>query len=192
MVDLCKKKAKKIQSGNITFINNSDNKCYITGVPLWGCYYEVQCICTIKISPKLLLKVVVCMQVSRFGLWQLYYSLFKYEESIRKKYFSSKSIFEYLAYLLNIKNSYRAECFNLIIKKSKLGCTDIINKLKNEKYNKLLTSFYQFGCCRNNQYALIVNPNTNDIFVGLSECDITDNLLMNFNKNSDAYVFIIN
>ncbi len=96
-----------------------------------------------------------------------------------------------ITYFLNIKNTYKAESFNMIIKKSKLKITDMIKQLKNEKYVKLLLSFYQHGSYSVHGNMYIIDPETNDIFIGIHIHDISDNILLNFNNRSDAYIFLL-
>jgi hypothetical protein len=166
--------------------NISNNICYITGVPLWDTYIEIQFICTIKKSKKIL----VCMPVSKFGLQLLYNAPYLYPSQIRDKYFKYNFI-DYLKYILNVKNKYKAEYFNIIFKKSNNNIEDVINKLLDENKKKLLLSIEKYGSVYHNTHLYVVNPESNDIFIGIIENDLSDIFLLHMKSKSNIYIFRI-
>jgi hypothetical protein len=167
--------------------NTSSGHCYITGIPLWNNYFEIQFICNITKSKK----IIVCMEISKLGLHLLYNAPSLYSSQIKDKYFKSNNFLDYLKYILNIKNKYKAEYFNIIIKESKLSIEDVINTLSNNNQKKLLLSIEKYGSVYYNSNLFIANPETNDVFIGIFENDLNDILLLHMKYGSNAYVFPI-
>jgi hypothetical protein len=179
-------------SDNLTNIkqnikNTSNGICYITGIPLWDNYFEIQFICNITKSEK----IIVCMEVSKLGLHLLYNAPSLYSSQIRDKYFKSNNFLDYLKYILNIKNKYKAEYFNIINKKSKYSSEYIINKLSNNNQKKLLLSIEKYGSVYYNSNLFVANPETNNVFIGIVENDLNDILLLHIKYGLNAYIFPI-
>jgi hypothetical protein len=189
LANYCKKYKKKIIAGDISTINVPDDKCYVTGVPLWGYYYEIQLLNVVKLSSELAFKVIICMNISKVGLQSLVSSMLNLQ--ISPKYFPTLTLPNMLSYIFNVQNEYSAEAFNLVMRQSTLNCIDIINKIKNNKHKHLLASIDKFGCCAYGVNTYVVNPDTNDIFIGVIKEDLNDTLLLHMNNKSDAYIYII-
>jgi hypothetical protein len=181
IIEKCKKISKKIKTDEIIFINDPDRRCFITGVPLWDYYYEMQSYCIIKLSPKLSVKIVVCMRMSPYGI-----SCFiKNSQSISM---TNTSIFEHY---MGARSLFKAVKFNIIIQKTNIKRIDVINEIPNEKYRLLLSTIDKYGSTHFPADTIyVVNPETNDVFIGIDNLDTTDTLLMQLRKYSNAYVFI--
>jgi hypothetical protein len=174
-----------------THLNESDQVCFITGTPLWGHYFEFQFVCTIKISPRKTQQVIVCMSLSKRGILLLYGTKHKcvYPDTDRVRHFRGYEFDLFLMYLFTVRNKY--ECSNppnIIIKKADRERGDVIALLKNKKNKLLLESMNKFGIVHYSDNLYVVNPETNDIFIGVDSRDITDQFILEM-KNSDAYIF---
>jgi hypothetical protein len=95
---------------------------------------------------------------------------------------------KFVIYLLNIRHKYACGDPNIVIKKADKVRSDVLALLKNKKNRYLLESMDKFGIVHYADNLYVVNPETNDIFIGINASDITDQFILEM-KNSDAYFF---
>lgn len=180
---------------NSQFLNIPANRCYITGVPLWEYYFEFQFLCTIKINTKVTHDVLICMQISKLGMMYLSDSARNANDYLNhNRYgdlrFTAGNVVAFLKLLFDA-NKYKVSEYNLVMRKSELMRRNIINELKSPLVRKFLSTVDQFGSVYTHHNLYAVNPNTNEIFVGIHCDDFTDNFLMHMKKNSGAYILRI-
>ena len=188
--ELCKKHMIAINDGNIAYLNEPDNMCYITGVPLYEFFCEIQFVSHIKVNKKTDILVVICMQVSIFGMRSIVSCDYLYKAVDRRiNIFSHPDI-------LFAKNSYgtyksyrphdTAKPYNIIVKYSNLHKIDVINKIKSELEKKLLLTIELFGISLYNNHLYIFNPETNELFLGMDHRDISDKIIMTIQNNQNC------
>jgi hypothetical protein len=176
------------------FLNKPDNKCFITGLPLWDYYYEYQFLWEVR-TQKVSRIVLICMQVSKLGM------IYIMNGSRRAHLYINESKFgplhnlegdasEFFKILFKANKANIAHV-NLIIKKIDATRMDVIAGFKQPLVKKLFMAIDKFGSVYENHMLYVANPETNELFLGIHEEDITDNLILHMKKNSDAYIFII-
>lgn len=172
------------------YLNEPDQVCFITGTPLWDYYFEFQFVCSIKISPRRSQSVIVCMSLSKRGLLLLYRVQHRnlYPDTDRVIHYRGFEFDKFVIYLLNIRHKYACGDPNIVIKKADKVRSDVLALLKNKKNRYLLESMDKFGIVHYADNLYVVNPETNDIFIGINASDITDQFILEM-KNSDAYFF---
>lgn len=170
-------------------LNKPDTICYITGVPLFSYYFEIQVPIKVKVNTKKNALIMLCIQVSKYGLAKLSKFDSIFDETIGST----------LIHLLCKKNKYKLPIFNticnintnynIIIKKSNKNIEDIIQLIKSEPEKKLVLSMHKYGITLYNSVLLVINPETNDIYMGVRNNNIIDKLLMFLKTSSDVILF---
>jgi hypothetical protein len=152
--------------------NQPQNICFITGTPLWDNYYEIEFPIKNKSKNKQNIDILICIQLSKIGLMLLHT-------------FQGKSLTE------NFKIYFKTDNINLIRKHLNNSIYDIIDKIKNQLFAYFLTTMEKYGMVLYNGNMYMINPETNDIFLGILEHDLYDKILLQIKKYSDCYVFPI-
>lgn len=182
-ISLCKQFSKKINKGNIAFLNEPDGLCFITGVPLSEFYYEIQVVAMVHTAKKTSYIIVVCMQVSIIGLYSLCISDNLSTGSpilIRNLYDLFKGSYE-------ICNTYKP-C-NIIVNYLNISKTDVINLLKSKQDKELLFSISKFGMTKYLEIIYICNPEINKCIIGVNHKDVSDELIITMKHKSNYALF---
>lgn len=177
-------KTTQFKNNNLFKLNEPDNKCFITGTPLYANYIEMQTMVNLKITSRVTMKIILIMHISALGIIQL-------------SNLSSGNYDELYTPILNeYKNNNASSCNNnIIMQKTPITIVDVIKKIdKGHIYNphicrQLLLTIEKYGAVsfQNNVYS--INPDTNDIYIGMPLSCITDNLLINMEISSDAIIY---
>lgn len=179
----------------IAYLNKPDKLCYVTGVPLYDYYYEIQFISQVPLNKETDATIIVCMQITRTALIILSTPNSIYEYNIMFKYIKNGELSFHLDYLFCIKNKYRQyknfKKYNIVVKYSSVRKIDIIYLIKSKPERDLFLTMEKFGIM-SNQALYSYNPETNILYIGILHTIMSDVAILSNKSRKNCILFMYN
>lgn len=139
----------EIDSKKMVRLNEPDGLCNWAGIPLFDYYYESQCLFSVRITGAKPINIVMCTQYCR------------YAHSFIRSFLGaipSKNVI-----------GYNDKLVNVVLKKSKVTLTDMIDKIQSAPVRELFHAIRKFGMVIKNQ-CYVVDPDQRKMYVGMERC----------------------